>query len=74
MARQEVEQGKTLTNDAKKRYNDCVMFLVNKDNKPLMAKSAGKGALIGVIVSIVFFILSGIIAGSFLGSIMYSLY
>lgn len=51
-----------------------IIYLVNKDNKPLMAKSAGKGALIGVIVSIVFSILSGIIAGSFLGSIMYSLY
>ena len=65
---------KNIDERCQKRYNDCVMFLVNKDNKPLMAKSAGKGALIGVIVSIVFFILSGIIAGSFLGSIMYSLY
>lgn len=48
-----------------------IIYLVNKDTKPLMAKSAGKGALIGVIVSVVFSIIYGVVLGSILGSAMY---
>lgn len=43
-----------------------ILWLINKDTKPLMAKSAGKGALIGFIVSVVFSILYGVILGSML--------
>ncbi len=31
-----------------------IVWLINRETKPLMAKSAGKGALIGIIVSVVF--------------------
>ncbi|MBR4949989.1 MAG: zinc ribbon domain-containing protein [Clostridia bacterium] len=48
-----------------------IIWLINKDSKPLMAKSAGKGALIGVICSIVFSIIYGIIVGSMVGSMLY---
>ena len=51
-----------------------IIYLVNKNTKPLMAKSAGKGALIGVIVSVVLSIIYGVILGSMVGSMMYSLY
>ncbi|MBQ7107939.1 MAG: zinc ribbon domain-containing protein [Clostridia bacterium] len=48
-----------------------IIWLINKENKPLMAKSAGKGALIGFIVSMVFSIIYGAILGSMIGSLMY---
>lgn len=34
-----------------------ILWIVNKDTRPLYAKSAGKGALIGFIVNIVFTII-----------------
>ena len=48
-----------------------IIWLVNKDSKPLMAKSAGKGALAGVIVSMVFSIIYGAVVGSMIGGMMY---
>lgn len=48
-----------------------IIWLINKDTKPLMAKSAGKGALIGAIVSIVFSIIYGAVVGSMIGGMMY---
>ena len=48
-----------------------IIYLINKDNKPMMAKSAGKGALIGFVVSIVFSIIYGAVVGSMIGSMMY---
>lgn len=48
-----------------------IVWLINKDTKPLMAKSAGKGALIGFIVSMVFSIIYGAIIGSVIGSSLY---
>ena len=48
-----------------------IIWILNKDTKPLMAKSAGKGALIGFIVSMVFSIIYGAIVGSMLGSMLY---
>ncbi len=47
-----------------------ILYLVWKDNYPLRAKSAGKGALIGVIVSVVFGIIYGVIAGAAIASMM----
>lgn len=40
-----------------------ILYLVWKDNTPLKAKSAGKGALISVIVSVVFYIIYAIVIG-----------
>lgn len=48
-----------------------IVWLINKETKPLMAKSAGKGALIGFIVSIVFSIIYGAVVGSMIGGMMY---
>ncbi len=48
-----------------------IIWLINKDAKPLMAKSAGKGALIGFIVSMVFSIIYGITVGSMIGGMLY---
>lgn len=48
-----------------------IVWLINKDTKPLMAKSAGKGALIGFIVSMVFSIIYGAIVGSMIGGMLY---
>ena len=48
-----------------------IVWLINKDTKPLMAKSAGKGALIGFIISIVFSIIYGAVVGSMIGGMMY---
>lgn len=45
-----------------------ILYLVNKDNSPLKAKSAGKGALIGFIVSMIFSIIYGIVVGAMIGS------
>ena len=50
-----------------------IIWLINKDTKPLMAKSAGKGALIGVIVSVVLSIIYGAILGSLVGSMFFYL-
>ena len=41
-----------------------ILFLVWKDQKPLQAKSVGKGALIGAIVSVVVGIIVGIIVAT----------
>jgi hypothetical protein len=41
-----------------------IVYLINKDSKPLMAKFAGKGALIGFIVSIVFSVVYGVVVGA----------
>ena len=48
-----------------------IIYLINKDNKPLMAKSAGKGALIGFVISVVLSIIYGAIVGSMIGGMMY---
>lgn len=52
-----------------------IIYLVNMDTKPLMARSAGKGALIGVItstvLSIVFVIIYFCLIGSILGTMVY---
>ena len=48
-----------------------IIWLINKDTKPLMAKSAGKGAFIGFIISIVFSIIYGAVIGSMIGGMMY---
>lgn len=47
-----------------------IIWLINKDNKPLMAKSAGKGALVGFIVSMVFSIIYSVIVGSIIGGML----
>lgn len=47
-----------------------IIWLVNKDSKPAMAKSAGTGALIGVIVSVVLVLFYSIFIGSMIGSMM----
>ena len=48
-----------------------ILYLVWKDNTPLKAKSAGKGALVSVILSVVFYILYFVLimAGVFLAGI-----
>lgn len=45
-----------------------ILWLVWKDNTPLKAKSAGKGALISVCISVVFYILYAIGVGMALGT------
>ena len=45
-----------------------ILFLVWKDERPLRAKSCGKGALISVIVSVVSGILLGILYGIAIGA------
>lgn len=45
-----------------------ILYLVWKDNTPLKAKSAGKGALISVICSVVFYILYAIVIGLIIGT------
>lgn len=40
-----------------------ILFLIWKDEYPLRAKSAGKGALVSVIVSVVLGIIYGVIIG-----------
>lgn len=39
-----------------------ILYLINMDTKPQMAKSAGKGALIGYIASTVFGVIMGVLA------------
>lgn len=41
-----------------------ILYLVWKDNTPLKAKSAGKGALVSVIVSVVFYLIYAVIIGA----------
>lgn len=48
-----------------------IIWLINKDSKPRMAKSAGKGALVGIIVSIILSIIYGAVVGSMIGSMAY---
>lgn len=45
-----------------------ILYLIWKDNTPLKAKSAGKGALISVIISVVFYIIYAIILGVAIGT------
>ncbi len=45
-----------------------ILYLVWKDNTPLKAKSAGKGALVSVIVSAVIYIIYAIIIGVAIGT------
>ena len=48
-----------------------ILYLVNKDNSPKKAHSAGKGALIGFFVSLGLSILYGAVVGSMIGSMYY---
>ena len=45
-----------------------ILYLVWKDNAPLKAKSAGKGALVSVIVSVVFYLIYAIVIGAIIGA------
>lgn len=45
-----------------------ILYLVWKDNTPLKAKSAGKGALVSVILSVVVYIIYAIIIGVAIGT------
>ena len=47
-----------------------IIWLVNRDTKPLMAKSAGKGALIGFSISLICSILYGVVVGSMFSSMV----
>lgn len=47
-----------------------ILYLVWKDQTPLKAKSAGKGALIGVITGVVLTVLFVVVFGLFLGAAM----
>ena len=47
-----------------------ILYLVYKDNKPLQARSAGKGALIGFIVSVVL----GVIGGCSYSLLLYDIF
>ncbi len=49
-----------------------ILFLMWKEEYPLRAKSAGKGALVSVIVSVVLGIIYGVILGSLIGSMTIS--
>ena len=48
-----------------------ILYLIWKDNTPLKAKSAGKGALVSVILSVVFYIIYAIIIGAAIGTGMF---
>ena len=49
-----------------------IVYLMNHDTKPLLAKSAGKGALFGFVFGIVFIgIIYGVILGGMLGEMMF---
>lgn len=45
-----------------------ILYLVWKDNAPLKAKSAGKGALVSVIASVVLYIIYAVIIGAVLSA------
>lgn len=47
-----------------------ILYLVWKDNTPLKAKSAGKGALVSVIVSVVLWIIYAVIIGALVSSML----
>ena len=47
-----------------------IIYLVNKDTKPQLAHSAGKGALIGFFVSLAISIIYGAMVGSMIGSLL----
>ena len=47
-----------------------ILYLIWKQEYPLRAKSAGKGALIGVIVSLVIGVIYAIVIGALIGSIV----
>ena len=51
-----------------------ILYLVWKDQTPLRARSAGKGALIGMIVGVVLSILLTIVSVAINASILASLY
>lgn len=44
-----------------------ILYLVWKENTPLKAKAAGKGALVSVIVSVIFYVIYAIILGAAIG-------
>lgn len=44
-----------------------ILYLVWKENTPLKAKSAGKGALVSVIISVIFYIIYAVILGAAIG-------
>lgn len=46
-----------------------ILYLVWKDNTPLKAKSAGKGALVSVILSVIIYVIYAIIIGTAIGAI-----
>ena len=48
-----------------------IIWLINKETKPLMAKSAGKGALIGFIVSVAFYIIYMVIITITVSGLLY---
>lgn len=48
-----------------------ILYLVWKDNTPLKAKSAGKGALVSVIISVVVYIIYACIIGAAIGTSLY---
>lgn len=48
-----------------------IIWLLNKDTKPLMAKSAGKGAIIGFVASMIFSIIYGVVMGVMFSSYYY---
>ncbi len=45
-----------------------ILYLVWKDNTPLKAKSAGKGALVSVIVSLIVYVIYAVIIGAAIGT------
>jgi len=48
-----------------------ILYLIWKDQQPMNAKSAGKGALIGVVVSVIFGIIYGVLLGAALSDLYY---
>ena len=48
-----------------------ILYLIWKDNTPLKAKSAGKGALVSVILSVIFYVIYAIIIGAVIGTGMF---
>ena len=48
-----------------------IVWLLNKDTKPLMAKSAGKGALVGLVVNTILGTIVGVVTAFMLTDAMY---
>ena len=49
-----------------------VLYLVWRENTPLKAKSADKGALVGVILSVIIYAIYAVIIGAAIGTIGFS--